>query len=145
VRRTAAKLPKLMRSDSFTSTLTIVEVLSADLTMQQEELFHKSFRPQDHIRYDLDPPIALKARDFRRRCLGDKSGKTLSTPDAIHLATAAICAAGEFLTFDKGGSDKKYLGLLGLSKDPRIDELLINQPELPPEGIQDSLFSGASS
>ena len=115
-----------------TSTLTIVEVLSADLTSEQEELFHKSFRPSDHIRYDLDPPIALKARDFRKRCLDDKSGKTLATPDAIHLATAVICGADEFLTFDKGGKDKKSLGLLGLNKDPRIDELLIKEPELPP-------------
>jgi predicted nucleic acid-binding protein len=116
-----------------TSTLTIVEVLSADLTSDQEELFHRSFRPSDHIRYDLDPPIALKARDFRRRCLDHPSGRKLATPDAIHLATAVICAADEFLTFDKGGSDKKYLGLLGLSKDERVDELVISEPTLPPE------------
>jgi len=122
-----------------TSTLTIVEVLSADLTSDQEELFHKSFRPSDHIRYDLDPPIALKARDFRRRCLDHPSGKKLATPDAIHLATAAICSADEFLTFDKGGSDKKYLGLLGLSKDERVDELLIAEPTLPPD-TQVTLF-----
>jgi hypothetical protein len=74
----------------------------------------------------------MKARDFRKRCLNDSSGRKLSTPDAIHLATAVICSADEFLTFDKGGSDKKYLGLLGLSKDQRIDELLISEPKLPP-------------
>jgi len=38
-----------------------------------------------------------------------------------------IREANEFLTFDQGGKDKKYLGLLGLSKDPRIDEVLIQR------------------
>src|SRR6266478_1823832 len=41
--------------------------------------------------------------------------------------SVVICEANEFLTFDQGGKDKKYLGLLGLSKDPRIDEVLIQR------------------
>jgi predicted nucleic acid-binding protein len=116
-----------------TSTLTLVEVLSANLSTEQEKQFHQSFRHQDHIRYDLDPPIALKARDFRERFLKHESGKTLSTPDAIHLATASVHNADEFLTFDQGKKDSKHLGLLGLNKDERLEKLVICRPEISPE------------
>src|ERR1041384_3616441 len=82
------------------------------------------------------------AREFRERCLKDKSGKTLATPDAIHLATAIICKGDAFITFDDGGKSKKHLGLLGLNKDSRIDGLQITRPEIvnPPVETQEPLF-----
>jgi predicted nucleic acid-binding protein len=125
-----------------TSTLTLIEVLSSSLTEEQETRFHHCFRPFDHVLYEVDPPIALKAREFRERCLKDKSGKKLATPDAIHLATAIICKADAFITFDDGGKSKKHLGLLELNKDSRIDGLQITRPEVvsPPVETQEPLF-----
>src|SRR5258707_7739962 len=101
-----------MKNVIITSVITQIEVLSAKLTSEQEELFKKSFRSQYHIQYDVDPPIAQKARQFRESLLNHASGKGLSTPDAIHLATAAIYRAEEVHTFDNGQKDKKWIGLL---------------------------------
>jgi predicted nucleic acid-binding protein len=42
----------------------------------------------------------MKAREFRDRFLKQPK-KTLATPDAIHLATAAIYKADEFWTLDR--------------------------------------------
>jgi hypothetical protein len=69
----------------------------------------------------------MKARDFRQRLLNHQSGKTLATPDAVHLATASIFKA-EFWTLDDGRTDKKHLGLLGLNGDERVDYLKICKP-----------------
>ena len=132
------------KAEIATSTITIIEVLSSSLAEEQEKRFRASFRPTNHVMYDVDPPIAFKAREFRERLLKDVSGKKLPTPDAIHLATAVICRASAFITFDDGKKNKHSFGLLGLSKDARIDGLEICRPEAyhPPEP-QPELFTGA--
>jgi len=113
-----------------TSTITFVEVLSSTLGEENERKFRRSFRHQDHIAYDVDPPIAMKAREFRDRFLKYKGGKTLSTPDAIHLATAAIYKADEVWTLDNGQTDKKHLGLLELDGHEWADKLAIKRPHV---------------
>jgi len=112
-----------------TSTITYVEVLSSHMNEDQERSFRRSFRTQDHIARDVDPPIALKAREFREKLLAHESGKTLATPDAIHLATASIYGA-EFWTFDDGNKDKRHLGLIELNGDERIDRITVCKPYL---------------
>lgn len=87
----------------------------------------KSFRSQDHLTRDLDPPVAMRTRDSRQNLRNHASGKTLATPDAIHLATASIYSA-EFWTFDAGKKDKKYLRLLELSGDEKVGKLKICKP-----------------
>jgi predicted nucleic acid-binding protein len=119
-----------MKNVIITSVITQIEVLSAKLTADQEELFKKSFRSQFHIQYDVDPPIAQKARQFRESLL-NSSGKGLALPDAIHLATAAIYKADEVLTFDDGQKDKKSLGLLELNGNERVEKLAIRKPTVP--------------
>jgi predicted nucleic acid-binding protein len=114
-----------------TSTITQIEVLDAKLTDEQKEQFRKTFRSQTHIQYDVDPPIAQKARQFREQTLNHISGKKLSTPDAIHLATAAIYNAAEVHTFDDGQKDKKTLGLLELNGDASVDKIVICKPTVP--------------
>ena len=107
---------------TITSTITLIEVLSCSLTEEQEKQFRLSFRPQDHLLYELDSPIAFKARESRER-FTKQGGKTLSTPDAIHLATAAIYKAHWFVTFDDGKKGR-FVGLLDLNKDPQ-DEIRV--------------------
>jgi predicted nucleic acid-binding protein len=109
-----------------TSTITFVEVLSATLTADQEAKFRHLFRKQDHSARDVDPPVAMKARDFRCGFL-DPDSKRLATADAIHLATASIFKVDEFWTLDGGGKGKA-IGLLELSGNAKIDGLLIKKP-----------------
>ena len=111
-----------------TSTITFVEVLSSTLSEDNERKFRRSFRHQDHIAYDLDPPIAMKVREFRDKFSKHKSGKNLSTADAIHLATAAI-KVDEVWTLDDGKKGKP-LGLLELDGDERADKLAIKRPHV---------------
>jgi PIN domain len=56
-----------------------------------------------------------------------KGKKTLSAPDAIHLATAILYRADEFHTFDSDGSSRS-LGLLPLSGDVGGHRLIICKP-----------------
>jgi predicted nucleic acid-binding protein len=118
-----------------TSTLTFAEVLSSKLSEDAERRFRRSFRNGDHIAYDVDPPIAMKAREFRETFLNKKGAKTLATPDAIHLATAAIYKADEVWTFDDGKKDSKHLGLLELNGDGRVEKLVIKRPVLDQPGL----------
>ena len=113
-----------------TSTITLVEVLQAKLSEEQERLFRKSFKYQDHIARDVDPPVAIMARNFRQSLYAKNERKTVTTPDAIHLATASIYDA-EFWTFDNGGSNKRSLGLLELSENDEVGKLKICKPWIP--------------
>lgn len=110
------------------STITLIEVLACRIGDENERLFRRSFQTQDHIAYDVDSAIALKARQLRENCLGHPTGKTLATPDAIHVATALIYKADMLFTFDDGKRNKKYLGLLELNEDDRVDRLKICRP-----------------
>lgn len=75
---------------------------------------------------NLDPPIAMKAREFRDGFLKHESGKNLSTTAAIHLATAAIYKADEVWTLDDGKKGK-HLGLLELDAHEWADKLAIKR------------------
>jgi hypothetical protein len=78
----------------------------------------------------MDIKIAQVAHDLRNYYSEKRDqygGKTLSTPDAIHLATAIIYRVTEFHTFDQDG-DAKHLGLLPLSGDVGGNRLIICKP-----------------
>lgn len=55
--------------------------------------------------------LTLEIRDYyqRKRDLGDFKKRTISVPDAIHVATAIYHGADEMFTFDAGKTDKKTL------------------------------------
>jgi predicted nucleic acid-binding protein len=118
-----------------TSTITLVEVTYAKLNQQQRDQYQQSFRPDSHLPYDLDKKIAEKARVLRERFLNEP--KKLATPDAIHLATAIVHGVDEFHTFDNGKKDARFVGLLDLNGDSRIDNLKVCKPLIPkpPAGL----------
>ena len=118
--RESLKNNNLGRNTIITSTLVFTEVLAAKMQADDEVLFRRSFSKKTHIAYDVDVAIALKAREFREKLASDLSGKKISTPDAIHLATAAIYKVTEFWTLDSK--------LLCLNGDQRIDGLIIQKP-----------------
>jgi hypothetical protein len=114
----------------FTSVITRIEVLESKLSAEQSELFKKTFRSTNHILYDVDPPIADKARQFRQNVRTD-TGKVLAVPDAIHLATAATYGAHQVHTFDDGQQDKRSIGLLELSGRDCVGGIVICKPNIP--------------
>lgn len=98
-----------------TSVLTSVEVLDSRLPVGLKTLFYGLLKRI--TRLGMDTKVATMAHDIRDHYMvraAEFGGKTLSTPDAIHLATAILYRVTEFHTFDRDGSPKS-LGLLPLS------------------------------
>ncbi len=112
-----------------TSVLTMVEVLQSRLPVGMDRLFTDMMKRVSKI--GIDSKVAALAhdiRDYYMRNAAAHGGKTLSTPDAIHLATAILYRADEFHTFDDGGSSSKSIGLLGLSDNVGGHKLTICKP-----------------
>lgn len=108
-----------------TSTLTSIEVLSSKVPAGMDTLF--SGLMKRIIRLGVDTKVASLAHDLRDHyaILG---GKNLSTPDAIHLATAILYRVDEFHTFDEKGKNNT-LGLIPLSGNVAGNRLIICKPE----------------
>ena len=96
-----------------TSVVTSVEVLSAKIPVGMDRLFADLLKRISRV--GVDSRVATVAHDLRNH-YAQKGGKTVSTTDAIHLATAIHYRADEFHTFDEGGSNRS-LGLIPLSGD----------------------------
>jgi predicted nucleic acid-binding protein len=111
-----------------TSVLTSVEALSSKLPVGMEALFNGLMKRV--FRLGVDSKVSSLAHDLRNHYAARASefgGKTLSTPDAIHLATAVLYRVTEFHTFDRDGSAKS-LGLLPLSGNVGGHRLTICKP-----------------
>jgi predicted nucleic acid-binding protein len=112
-----------------TSVLTRVEVLQARIPAGVGTSFTDLLKRMTQL--GIDTKVASLAHDLREHYVINAAtygGKTLSTPDAIHLATAIHYRVDEFHTFDNGGSGK-HLGLLPLSGDVGGHRLKICKPE----------------
>lgn len=107
-----------------TSVLTTVEVLSAKIPVGMDTLFSGMMKRIGRISMDIR--VASIAHDLRNH-YAQQGGKTLSTPDAIHLATAILFRADEFHTFDGEGSSKS-LGVVPLSGNVGGHKLTICKP-----------------
>ncbi len=129
-----------------TSVLTVTEILQSKVPVGLGSLLFDLMRRVE--RKSIDVKIAKLAHDLRDFYAGRADqfgGKTLSTPDALHLATAILYRADEFHTFDDG-SKGKSLGLLSLSgqvgghklivckPQPTSPELDLRRPPPPPGG-----------
>jgi predicted nucleic acid-binding protein len=112
-----------------TSVLTKVEVLSGKIPVGMDTLFSGLMKRIHPLSMDLK--VAQVAHDLRNHYVVNRAqygGKILSTPDAIHLATAILYRVSEFHTFDNDG-DAKHLGLLPLSGDVGGNRLTICRPQ----------------
>jgi predicted nucleic acid-binding protein len=120
-----------------TSTLTTVEVLQSRLPAGMVRLFSDFMKRITRISMDIKVAnIACDIRDYYQKQKDNNGGKLLSTPDAIHLATAIMYRATEFHTFDDGKSGpSKNLGLLGLSGDVGGNKLTICKPAARNPGL----------
>lgn len=112
-----------------TSVLTTTEVLQSKLPAGMETLFLGIMKRINSK--GVDSKIARLAHDLRdwyAQRSDQYEGKTLSTPDALHLATAIMYRADEFHTFD-GKNGRNSLGLLPLSGNVGGHGLKICKPE----------------
>lgn len=111
-----------------TSTLTSVEVLASKIPTGFDNLFKNLLKRINRVSVDIKVAgMAHDVRDYYASRRSEFGNKTLSTPDAIHLATAIIYRADEFHTFDDKGSSKS-LGLIPLSGDVAGNRLRICKP-----------------
>ena len=112
-----------------TSVLTRVEVLQSKIPVGVGNSFTDLLKQMTQV--GIDTKVAGLSHDLRDHYSANSAlhgGKTISTPDAIHLATAIHYRVDEFHTFDNDGSAKN-LGLLPLSGDIGGHRLKICKPE----------------
>ena len=101
------------------STLLYVEVLESGMPDGTIEKFQQFMQNREKIEIiAVDIRIAEKAQTIR-----NKSRKTISVPDAVHVATAIVSGATSFHTFDKG--------LLQLSGKDEVEGLAITACHIP--------------
>jgi len=94
-----------------TSTISRLEVLECTLTTEQVSKFRSSLRRSDMHVIGPSSPIIDVAHEIRSHYESPR----VSTPDAIHLATAIAANCDTFFTFDgQNPSEKKGRKLLPL-------------------------------
>ncbi len=115
-----------------TSVLTITEISILKIPAGTETLLEEVMQRPNFSKISIDMRVAKLARDLRNYYLvrnQDFRGKTLTVPDALHLATAILYRADEFHTFDENG-DKNSLGLLPLNGNVAGHDLKICRPPI---------------
>lgn len=112
-----------------TSTVTLVEVLQSKYPAGVVGLFNDLLKRATRVSVDIKvAAMAHDIRDYYSSRPGEFDRKTLSTPDAVHLATAILYRADEFHTFD-GKGNSTSLGLLPLSGNVGGHDLMICKPK----------------
>lgn len=99
-----------------TSVLTTVEVLQSTIPAGVATMFGGLMKRLTRV--GIEAKVAQLAHDIRDYCA--KDGRSIKTPDALHLATAILYRADEFHTFD----DR----LIALSGNVAGHKLLICKP-----------------
>ena len=119
-----------------TSVLTLAEALQSKLPVGMDRLFADLLKRTQRIGMDIKvAQLAHDIRDYYMVHADEYEGKKLTTPDAIHLATAILYRADEFHTFDNGKKDSKSLGLIGLSGNVGGNRLIICKPQAKSPGL----------
>lgn len=118
-----------------TSVMTITEITVAKIPAGMESLLDEVMQRSNFTRLAVDIRVAKLARDLRNYYLSHDDqygGKTVTVPDALHLATAILYRSTEFHTFDENDSPKyNSLGLLPLSGNVAGHNLIICKPPIP--------------
>ena len=115
-----------------TSALTYAEVTEAKVGAGVMNMFDDLFKRRNMSRPAVDMRVSRLARDLRDHYSArapEYNGKTLSVPDAVHLATAILYRANAFHTFDRKNRNGT-LGLIPLSGNVAGHGLVISKPEV---------------
>jgi predicted nucleic acid-binding protein len=123
----------------FTSSITRTEFFSGQLSDQQKQKYVLLMRRSNVREIDPHQKITTRASQIREHYNQKKPSVKITTPDAIHLATAINYSADEFQTLDgleAGG--KKKTKLLALNGEVGVSTLRIVHPyprNRPPANI----------
>ncbi len=126
-----------------TSTLINVEILESTLSETAKQRFTDLFKRKNFQQVAPDGRVmqlSHKIRDYYQQQKDIDQLPTVTTPDAIHLATAIIYGASEFHTFDENNEVRKRRALLPLNGNVAGDPLVICKPPIPP---QQGLFNAS--
>jgi len=107
----------------FTSELTKTEVLEGKMAAEQSDKFKRLFQRRNVVPVDVTGRVLGLSKQIR------EWNSKISTPDAIHLATAIIYEADEFHTTDGGGKRKRGGDLLPLDGNVAGHNLRICRPK----------------
>jgi len=126
-----------------TSTVTEMEILESTLDDLAKKRYSDLFKRKNCQPVILDPkitPLTHELRDYYQKQKAIDRLPTLTTPDAIHLATAIFHGATEFHTFDENNEPRKRRALIPLSGNVAgCYPLVICKPPIPVQGL---LFTG---
>lgn len=118
-----------------TSVLTITEMSVAKVPVGTYALLEDVMQRPNFTKIAVDIRVARLAKELRDHYLQKSQiygGKTLTVPDAIHVASAILFRAAEMHTFDENNNSKQNsLGLLPLSGDVGGHQLVICKPPIP--------------
>ncbi len=126
-----------------TSTLLSGEILESTLDEIAKQRFHDLFKRKNLQRGAADQRVMEltgKIRDYYQQQKEADHLPTLTTPDAIHLATAILYGASEFHTFDENNEVRKRRALLPLNGNVAGYPLVICKPPIPSIPPQQTLF-----
>jgi predicted nucleic acid-binding protein len=113
------------QADLFTSALTKSEVLRGKMSPEQRDRFNRLFQRRNMVAVDITSRVLALSEEIR------EWNRKISTPDAIHLATAILYEADEFHTTDGGGKRKRGGDLLPLNGNVAGHKLKICIPAAP--------------
>lgn len=125
-----------------TSAITEGEILESTLDELGKQRYKDLFKRKNCQMVNIDPKImelTHKIRDHYQQQKSIDGLPTLTTPDAIHLATAIHHEANEFHTFDENNEPRKRRALIPLSGNVAGYPLVICKPPIPSQPI---LFKG---
>ena len=119
-----------------TSTFTRVEILESTLDDTAKQRLTDLFKRRNFQQVAPDNRImdmSHEIRDYYQKQKDIDQLPTLTTPDAIHLATAIIHGVSEFHTFDENDEPRKRRALLPLNGNVAGHPLVICKPPIPPQ------------
>lgn len=125
------------KATMITSTLTIAEITEKKVGAGVWHLLEDLLKRPNVQRLSVDSKVAGLARDLRDYYWSrpnEYNNKTLSVPDAIHLAAAILYKVDEFQTFDRSNR-KNSLGLIPLSGDVAGHDLAVRKPHTSQLGL----------
>ena len=103
--------------DLVTSTVCLVEVLECTLTQDAYNKFKTYFSRRNIHLVDVSKEIALIAHEIRDFYQKQNDGlPTVTTADAIHIATAISFGCSKFYTFDENDQKNKRRALIPLAQ-----------------------------
>ena len=119
-----------------TSVISKAEILESTLDSVARQKLDAIFKRRNVVSVAADDRVMKLAhaiRDYYQQQKPSDGLPTVTTPDAIHLATAIHYEASELQTFDEKNIPGKRRALIPLSGNVAGHNLLVRKPPIPPQ------------